>query len=167
MKRNNLVTLFHATRAHVLIEWLSNTRIIKPKLNQYKYKNIEPTKFDRELTKLNGVVYDIRDYLNDGKFQAEKRTIYEDIKYKRVIETTEKHQKTTTMLIPFMSNDTLSEIGFNASDLIRVTDYPEILLTVISSYISCLGFMELLSGACIRDSLTLLKTRGLEEAGIY
>ncbi|KAJ0183745.1 hypothetical protein K1T71_000168 [Dendrolimus kikuchii] len=117
IKRNNFTRLFHSTRAHVLVEWLKKTRIMTPIIHQQKYKNLEATKLDRELTKLKGFVYDIRDYLNGGMFRAAKKAVYNNIKNKRAMITSKIYVEATTTVFPFIGNDTLAEIGFNISDI--------------------------------------------------
>lgn len=79
---SNLTILFEAERAFVMSMWLAMTRIHPPPPLTVLDKPLEMLKLDRELAKLRGKVYDLRDYLFNGIQHLYKVRLYEILRQK-------------------------------------------------------------------------------------
>ncbi|XP_026727808.1 uncharacterized protein LOC113493957 isoform X2 [Trichoplusia ni] len=82
---SNLTILFEAERAFVMSMWLAMTRIHPPPPLTVLDKPLEMLKLDRELAKLRGKVYDLRDYLFNGIQHLYKVRLYEILR-QRILE---------------------------------------------------------------------------------
>ena len=76
IRKENLSLLFEAKRAHTLAMWLQLTRIKPPEPFFISDKPMEILKLDKELSRLKGHVYDIRDVLFDGIHHNYKTKLY-------------------------------------------------------------------------------------------
>lgn len=80
ISKENFAPLFQATRAYFIIEWLSNTRVLKPILHNHSmYDDIQKIKVDQELAKVQGHLYDIRDFVINDDFHSRKEQMYQEI----------------------------------------------------------------------------------------
>ncbi|XP_047041059.1 trypsin alpha-4-like [Helicoverpa zea] len=78
--KQNLTLLFQLKRAHILTTWLNLTRVVKPVPFTLSDEPMETLKLDRELAKLKGRVYDIRDFIFRGMHRKYKKRLYEKLK---------------------------------------------------------------------------------------
>ncbi|XP_045542059.1 trypsin epsilon [Papilio machaon] len=77
----NLTEMFQATRAYSLSKWLTLTREnFEPLTLTFADKPILQSDLDKELAKLKGTVFDIRDFIYSGEFHLLKSEIFENIR---------------------------------------------------------------------------------------
>ncbi|XP_023952671.2 uncharacterized protein LOC112056468 [Bicyclus anynana] len=123
---NDLSQLFQAIKSYVILDWLSRTRISMPTPHDHGNVNKEfkLTKVDDVLVKLQGMCFDMRDYIYDAELHDKKLLLYEDLK-RSVMENITKSEvirnasKTLLTYIaprPFLSNKTLLDISFTYED---------------------------------------------------
>ncbi|CAD0194102.1 unnamed protein product [Chrysodeixis includens] len=74
---DNLSILFEAKRAYVMSMWLIMTRIHPPPPLVVQDKPLEMLKLDRELAKIRGNVYDLRDFIFNGIHHLYKVRLYQ------------------------------------------------------------------------------------------
>lgn len=82
INKNNLTKLFEAKRAYILTKWLNLTRVVSPKPFILSARHMKTMKLDKELAKLMGNVYDIRDFLYDGYHHNDKTKLYQKLRKK-------------------------------------------------------------------------------------
>ncbi|CAK1554156.1 unnamed protein product [Leptosia nina] len=104
--------IFLATKAVKLSDWLSKTRLNKPLSRPDLWINdLQSLEIDNDLSRLEGTVYDIRDFLNRGIHHSEKNNIYKDIQEKHNI--SEQHHNISYVIKtePFLSNNSVYNLN--------------------------------------------------------
>ncbi|KAJ8737749.1 hypothetical protein PYW08_000344 [Mythimna loreyi] len=74
--KQNLTLLFEAKRAFILATWLNKNRVVPPEPYVHLDRPLVMLKIDRDLAKLKGNIYDMRDYLFDGIHHEYKTKLY-------------------------------------------------------------------------------------------
>lgn len=109
IKRENLTLLFEAKRAYVLANWLNLTRVIQPEPFSPSDRSMEMMKLDKDLSKLKGDVFDIRDFLYNGIHHRYKSKLYAKLRQRQAEKNYyEKLRKEISTLspAPFITNGT-------------------------------------------------------------
>ncbi|CAF4745835.1 unnamed protein product [Pieris macdunnoughi] len=105
--RQHIKELFVVTKSYKLSVWLQRTReqvMVQP---ERRY-NLQPLSIDTTLSKLEGRLYDIRDFINNGTYRSEKKEMYKEMKLQHNMTAIHFHNiplKTD----PFLSNESLHD----------------------------------------------------------
>uniref|UniRef100_A0A2A4JSJ4 Peptidase S1 domain-containing protein n=1 Tax=Heliothis virescens TaxID=7102 RepID=A0A2A4JSJ4_HELVI len=128
ISKDNLTLLFEIKRAHILSKWLKLTRVIKPEPFTLSDRPMETLKLDRELAKLKGRVYDIRDYIFDGMHRRYKKRLYEKLRERLAEkEAIQKiyEQSVTMPSAPFLNPDVLQLTTKQSKSTLTFMDQPQ------------------------------------------
>ncbi|XP_072931130.1 uncharacterized protein [Epargyreus clarus] len=104
----NYTELFQATTAYVSCAWLKETRLHTPAVHTDFPKVLQPTELDIELAELWGDYYDIRDFVDNGRFHDNKVQMVKYIKLQNN-DTSKLRLASTKKLevVPFIHKDSL------------------------------------------------------------
>lgn len=117
--KESLTDLYHATKVSKITKWLHDSRAQYdvPKAMRSDM-DMQPLAVDYKLAKLRGEIYDIRDFIENGKFHESKLALYQLIKQQehRVEAVKEIGLRNRVQGVPFMSEETLKAAGFGVSN---------------------------------------------------
>lgn len=117
--KESLTDLYHATKVSKITKWLHDSRAQYdvPKAMRSDM-DMQPLAVDYKLAKLRGEIYDIRDFIENGKFHESKLALYQLIKQQehRVDAVKEIGLRNRVQGVPFMSEETLKAAGFGVSN---------------------------------------------------
>ncbi|XP_039764112.1 trypsin beta-like [Pararge aegeria] len=120
LNKDDFKPLFQATKSYVVLDWLSRTRVSMPIPHDHAniFKEFQLVKLDEELAKLQGIPYDIRDFMYDAELHDKKLSLFKDMK-KAIMENITRVEaiKNISKLVltrikprPFFSNKSLLDI---------------------------------------------------------
>ncbi|KAJ8737085.1 hypothetical protein PYW07_000356 [Mythimna separata] len=84
ISQRNLSLLFEAKRALILSKWLNRTRVIPVEPFVQSKKQMVMMRLDKELAKVKGNVYDMRDFLFDGIHHKYKTSLYAKLRQREL-----------------------------------------------------------------------------------
>ncbi|XP_047543995.1 hypodermin-B-like [Vanessa atalanta] len=124
LSMQNFSQLFQATKSFIILEWLVKNRVSKPPYHQHgvSYRELQMLELDRELSKIQGDLYDIRDFINKEELHSKKQLMYRVIKEEQIKNKTKNMEKIVLMqqlkikTYPFISNKTLIDINIKYDD---------------------------------------------------
>ncbi|KAL4717766.1 hypothetical protein ACJJTC_000915 [Scirpophaga incertulas] len=116
LSQQNFSEIFEATTAQVFVQWLVKTRSTVPVINLPALEDIVLLEIDKTLANLRGYVYDVRDFLFNGKYSKSKINAYSALRKNQ--KKTEKPIKTKPKIInPFLGLPFLNAFYMNNTRL--------------------------------------------------
>ncbi|CAG9781825.1 unnamed protein product [Diatraea saccharalis] len=118
IQRTQLSSLFQATKASYLSQWLLKTRVNVPAFKMPLLDVLRPLDVDTDLVKLNGTITDIRDYIFDYKYKNQKRLMYGELKnHLKIQDVHETYQNSQVLRAsPFLNDSVLNDMGLSQSN---------------------------------------------------
>ncbi|CAH0401919.1 unnamed protein product [Chilo suppressalis] len=115
--KKHLESIFEATKAYLLSQWLNKTRLRLPDVEKPHSDEISPLELDTQLAKLDGTVFDIRDFLFNSTYRKKKvtmlRAMRKHLEAQVKIEAQAKVNKKMLRVNSFMSDSVLNESGLS------------------------------------------------------